>query len=258
MKWICRKCPAEFETSAELETHACTDNQPKGKAHRHRSTPKGLKDSDFFETPYSLPRLLLEVEDFGHVIREPAAGNWAMVRSLAKEGKSVFPSDISNGQDFLSLNPDTVPALDIITNPPFSLFDEFVLHAQKVSRKFAFIFQTNYFGAKERYYKGVWKHLKHLYIFNRQVDYRGPIYEDGTFHVGGLVTGWGVWDMAWNSDRWTTSIMDVQKYATRGQFVPCLHCGKVKDFHMGEHLVCPDNTSSFFLIKKKKKVLPHD
>jgi hypothetical protein len=100
----------------------------------------------------------------------------------------------------------------LIMNVPFSKFDLFVLKAQEITKdKFAFIGKTNFFGAYNRNKNGVWKHLKHVYIFNRQVDYRF-FREDNKMQAGNLITGWFVWDMNWSKDYWMTSIIDVQKY----------------------------------------------
>ncbi len=78
--------------------------------------------------------------------------------------------------------------------------------------------KTNFFGAYKRNKNGVWKHLKKVYVFNRQVDYRTPYRKDGHFHVGNLITGWFCFDLSWSKKYWHTEIMDIQKYATLGQF----------------------------------------
>lgn len=48
-----------------------------------------------------------------------------MVRVLEAAGCRVFASDIADGHDFLD---DTRRARSIVTNPPYRLVEEFVLH----------------------------------------------------------------------------------------------------------------------------------
>lgn len=178
---------------------------------------------DMYETPYILTRKLMELEIFNldKYVGEVACGKGAIV-DILKEYFSVVDFydkyiSFSDGitKDFLKEN----KKYDIIiTNPPFSLFDAFVMKAKEVVKdKFAFIARTNYFGAYKRNENGIWKHLREIHIFNRMVDYRYPLREDGKFYCGGIVTGWFIWDMSWNKNYWKTYIMDVQEYAISGK-----------------------------------------
>lgn len=191
-----------------------------GKAYANRKKIEDRPKSDFYETPYSLTWELLKLGlfDFNKGCLEPASGMGAIhsiLNDIFRWG--CMGNDIRiTGDDFLDWT-EKYPY--IITNPPFSLFDEFVLKAKEIAtEKIAMIGKVNFFGAYKRVEKGVWKHLKHVYIFNRMVDYRTPVRDDGLFHVGNLVTGWFVWDLSWNEDWWHTSILDVQKYAKLGQY----------------------------------------
>jgi hypothetical protein len=187
------------------------------------------RKSDLYETPKSLVWKLMETDEFeanyNKKVLEPACGRGVIVNEL---GKSYSKDQITYSDKMItSFNLRSIDFLKtekerynyVITNPPFSLFDDFVMKAKEMAiEKIAFIGKVNFFGAYQRYEKGVWDHLKHVYIFNRQVDYRGKIHEDGLFHVGGLVTGWFIWDMNWDRPFWKTSIMDVQEYAKLGQY----------------------------------------
>ena len=192
-----------------------------GKAYANRKQEKERPESDFYPTPKSLTWNLLELHEFGRndVIWEPACGNGAISNELPKFGYENYrATDLNMGVDFLKTNKEEVYVNHIITNPPFSLFDEFVLKAKElVTSKIAFIGKVNFFGATGRQKKGIWKNLSNVYIFDRQVDYRTPERDDGLFHVGNLVTGWFIWDMNWKEDWWKTSIISVQEYAKLGQ-----------------------------------------
>lgn len=189
----------------------------KGKAYVNRKDLYLRPESDYYPTPKSLTRELIKLGILkeGEVIYEPASGEGAISSVLEDHGFAVFCDDLrTTGKDFLECE-EKFPV--IVTNPPFSLFDDFVMKAKELAPKVIFIAKTNFFGAYKRSQSGVWDNLKDVYIFNRQVDYRTPLREDGLFHVGNLITGWFVWDTEWKESYWRTHIIDVQEYAKLGQ-----------------------------------------
>ena len=105
----------------------------------------------------------------------------------------------------------------VITNPPFSLWDKFVVKAKSHCKKFMFIGRLNYFGTNNRFQSGLWKNLKAVYPFNRYVDYQTPYREDGLFHVGAMATAWFLWDMKYIGEP-KIRVLDIQKYAKLGNF----------------------------------------
>lgn len=192
-----------------------------GKAYANRKKVSERPDGDLYETPRPLTWELIKLKifDFNKTVLEPAEGNGAITDILNNYFYVVYSNDISYHEDFLNyerwgvdnggnlFKPDY-----IITNPPFSKFDAFVLKAKEVVKeKVVFIGKLNFFGAYQRIKKGVWKNLSDVYIFNRQVDYRF-FREDDKLIAGNLVTGWFVWDKNWDKDYWRTHIIDVQKY----------------------------------------------
>lgn len=212
-----------------------------GKAYSNRKPVEQRPDSDFYPTPAYLIEELVYSDEFKVVIElisayelvqehhkilgknnikilDPACGDGIFGKVLKEHLPKAFPAftfeiiehDIrKDGVDFLSF--ESKNEFDIvITNPPFSLFDEFVTKAKEVAPFVIFIGKTNFFGAYNRYKKGIWNHLEFVSVFNRQVDYRSPVREDGKFQCGNLVTGWFFWNRNWKSNYWETSIMDVQ------------------------------------------------
>lgn len=218
-----------------------------GKAHVNRKKVEDRPESDFYATPISLVYELYNSELFNFdknlVYCDPAMGEGHITRSLKELGfNNVVGHDIrKDGKDFLQ-NTDIWDW--IITNIPFSLFDPFVEKALESVRKgFITIMRTNAFGAYNRNKKGLWKHLKHTYILNRQLDYRTPhTRTDGLFHIGAMVSCFAVFDKEWNKDYWTTSIMDVQKYALLGSYEKkwtCSKCGSIqKEYKFSEKITC--------------------
>ena len=189
----------------------------KGKNYANRKPLDQRPEADFYGTPISLVWELAKtgvLDKMSTPIYEPASGEGAIAHTLKDMGFSVIEDDIrTTGKDFLQYEEKHGC---IVTNPPFSLFDDFVMKAKEVSPLVIMIAKTNFFGAYKRNETGVWKNLREVHIFNRQVDYRSPKRKDGLFHVGNLITGWFVWDRDWKEDYWKTHIMDVQKYAKLG------------------------------------------
>lgn len=186
-----------------------------GKAYANRKKKSERPEADFYRTPEILTEMFcdLNILDKDVLIYEPCCGDGAIVDILRSKGFSNIKSDDlrTTGKDFLEFD-GVVP--QIITNPAFSIFDETVLKCQEVcTDKFVMLAKVNFFGAYKRNESGVWKHLKQVYIFNRQVDYRSIKNEDRSFFVGNLITGWFVWDKSWNEDYWETRVLDVNDFA---------------------------------------------
>ncbi len=201
----------------------------KGKSYAQR---KNNKKSDYYCTPKSLiwaaEDIIKSEFDISAGMLEPCAGKLSIAEELAKIFKSpgILVNDIyydlqDNGK-FPALKVDYLTRTwkeygQVITNPPFMLFDEFVNHAKTHCRKFMFIGRLNYLSTQSRLVSGIWKNLKAIYPFSRYIDYRTPYRTDGAFNVGAMATGWFLWDMEYKGYP-GIKIIDVQKYATLGGF----------------------------------------
>ena len=188
-----------------------------GKAYANRKKKEDRPKGDLYHTPFSLVWKLNEVENFNSVW-EPANGWGAISENLPSWTETVEKiSDIETGTDFLECT--NIWEGDIITNPPFDLWDDFVLKAKELAEgRVCMLGRLNYLGTYKRAGKGIWKHLHRVYVFNRYVDYQTPYRTDGNFHLGALCTGWFIWDKTWNEDYFETRQLDVQEYATLGGF----------------------------------------
>jgi hypothetical protein len=185
-------------------------------SHKARKKKDERPENDTYHTPFSLTWRLMEVEHLYSVL-EPACGLGAISKPLTDAGISVIAKDIKDGEDFLKYNSNKIFE-SIVTNPPFDLWDEFVIKAKELRpNKICFIGQTDYFSTYSRSTSGIWKNLKTVHIFNRKVDYRTPYREDGKFHVGAMTTGWFVWEKGY-LDLPRFNFIDVQEYAKLGQF----------------------------------------
>lgn len=100
-----------------------------------RRSPLSEHAGDCYDTPPEAVHALLKVEKLPHEIWEPACGKGNIVQVLRSAGHKVYASDLNNrgcydshfGVDFLFCPHDEVDA--IVTNPPFSLAEQFVQRA---------------------------------------------------------------------------------------------------------------------------------
>jgi len=156
---------------------------------------------DFYPTPPAATQALLDREKFDGQIYECACGDGAMSEVLIENGYDVYSSDLINrgygetGIDFLKTEK---PFDNIITNPPFKLGPDFVLHSFKLARKkIAFFGKLNFLEGQRRRKKIFnLKKLKKVYVFSGRVSFtkRGA-----TKSAGGLISfAWYVFDQNYN------------------------------------------------------------
>ena len=159
------------------------------------NTNKSRPKSDFYQTPYSMTRHLLDREKFEGTIFEPCCGEGAIIKILEEYNYEYKCGDITFNTNFLE---NFSQNDNIITNPPYSLAKEFILHAKKyTSKKIAMLLPLNYLHGIERY-KEIWLDtdfpLKKIYVFCRYPMLSSEIREDGKYNTGMMVYAWYVWD----------------------------------------------------------------
>lgn len=191
-----------------------------GKAYLNRKPIQSRNCGDLYDTPMSLVWKLLEKDTGFCDLLEPASGNSSIVNAVKKFYKNkpwrkVTFGDIITGQDFFQMKEWEG---EILTNFPFTNWDRFVIHAKKICKgRVCVLGRLNYLGTCSRSKSGIWDGLKMIYVFNRYPDYRTPYREDGFFHVGGLCTGWFIWEPGYTGPHmW--DILDVNDYAKLGGF----------------------------------------
>ena len=189
-----------------------------GKAFANKK-PKELQHfNQFYETPYSLTWELqkLNIVKPNTTILDPCCGNYAISKWF-RESNIITEKSLEYGNDFLQDEYEENQFDYIILNPPFDLFDKFIEKAKRIGKTVIAIGKTDYFSCYQRLKNGLWKNLSDIYVFNRKVDYQFPIFEDGTFGVGSLTSGWFIWNKDYD-DKPKLDFIDVQKYATRGSY----------------------------------------
>lgn len=166
------------------------------------SIPRGDKRErdDYYRTPTHSIEALLKVERFTHDVWEPACGDGAISRVLVDQGYDVVSTDlIDRGyglhrRDFL-FEQDLL-AGSIVTNPPFKLADEFVLHALHLGAvKVAIFMRTAWLEGRERHRRlwGPHPPIRVWQFSGRQTLWRGDDVNPGD-RGGAIAFAWFVWE----------------------------------------------------------------
>jgi len=120
-------------------------------------TKEDRENNDFYATDPKAAELLLKLETFDHNIWEPSCGEGHLSKVFESHGHCVYSTDLvyrGYGQatfDFLKLN--ITHEGDIITNPPYSLAQEFVEKALSVipiGNKVAMFLKLQFMEGKKR------------------------------------------------------------------------------------------------------------
>lgn len=168
------------------------------------------KKSDFYETPYSLTWLLLEHEQIIGDVLEPACGNEAISRWLECEA-------YDKERDFFK---ETRKFGTVITNPPYSLAQEFILKAKEIAKhKIVFLLPLSYLHGKQRY-ETIWTDtdfpLAKVYVFTRYPLLGEPLREDGKHNTGMMVYAWYIWDKHYKGEP-TIKWLDNNNYIIKNE-----------------------------------------
>jgi hypothetical protein len=134
------------------------------------------RGSELYPTPRELTHALAIVEKLPKVIWEPAAGKGDMSDALSGLGHRVIAEDLIDynlngrvlgGIDFLQtkMKPDGCDC--IVTNPPFSVADDFVRHGLKLCRQ---VFVLNRLAFLEGTRRGdiIDKKLARVWVFKER------------------------------------------------------------------------------------------
>ena len=113
-----------------------------GTRERHRQ--------DFYPTPKDVTFALMDFLKLDHGLKiwEPACGERDMADAIEEYGYDVIATDIEMGHDFLTA--DAVECDWIITNPPFSIADEFIRKCKSMNKPFAMLLKSQYWHASKR------------------------------------------------------------------------------------------------------------
>ena len=118
------------------------------------STNNKRRELDYYPTPPDVTHALMCFLKLDLCqIWEPACGNGAMSEVLKQYGHDVYSTDLRQtgygvgGVDFLTADYDCDA---IITNPPFNVSEDFILHALTQAGTVAMVLKSQYWHAKKR------------------------------------------------------------------------------------------------------------
>lgn len=159
---------------------------------------------DFYATDPKAIDALLEVEDFSKLILEPACWMGHLSQRLVEKWHAVLSSDIVDRwygliADFFSRDEWE---WDIITNPPYSLAQEFVEHALKITKpwaKVAMFLKIQFLEGKKR--KKFFKKNppKVVYVFSERIMCAKNWDFEWLKRSGGsaVAYAWYIWENGW-------------------------------------------------------------
>jgi hypothetical protein len=186
-------------------------------------TDGGRPEHDFYPTPRGGTLALLSVEAFPTLVWEPACGNGAISRVLQERGHKVISEDLIyrsygvGGRNFLT---NRIPKADaIVTNPPFTLAEEFIKVAYGLGvGKFAYLMKLAALEGISRSYLLQRTGLARLWVFrNRILMTRNG--EDP--HGSGMIAfAWFVWDRTHSGPAEIGWVQEVTEQAERQAALP--------------------------------------
>ena len=116
--------------------------------------PRRRDDIDDFQSPPEVLDCLIPYLPKDDIIWEPACGQKLLVKKLAQAGYWTIGTDILHGQDFFTYEPG-FPFELIVTNPPYSLKNEFLERCYDLGKPFALLMPINALDTckRQRLYK---------------------------------------------------------------------------------------------------------
>jgi len=146
--------------------------------------------SDEFQTPPEALDILIPYLKKDWIIWECASGKGNLVKGLNKKGFNVISTDILQGVDFLQ-EQFNLNFQCIITNPPYSLKEEFLKRCYELGKPFALLMPLTALEGRKRgeLYK---KYGIQLIIPNRRINFITP---SGKGSGAWFQTVWFCWKM---------------------------------------------------------------
>lgn len=156
-----------------------------------RNKQDGKSGSNIFQTPTWATMLLKEYLNPDWTVWEPAAGKHLMAKDLSTIVKVVKPTDILEDviYDFRYYNPKFKYDA-IITNPPYSIKDDFVRRCYFLQKPFALLMPlTALEGIKRQFFYR--RFGLQIIIPNKRINYLTPSGEgSGSWFASAWFTNW--------------------------------------------------------------------
>jgi hypothetical protein len=163
---------------------------------------EGRPEGDYYPTPRIATEALLGVESFEGEIWEPACGDGAISKVLEEYGYSVRSTDLidrgygEGNVDFLLTSDKTH---NIITNPPYSLAEKFVMHSLfRTTGKVAMLCKLQFLEGGKRRAMFESTPLKSVHVFSKRIKMtrNGEKMKNG----GMICFAWFVWEHGYTGE----------------------------------------------------------
>jgi len=166
--------------------------------------PLRERRNDLYETPECATLALLHVERLPRRIWEPAAGRGAIVRVLRAHGHEVVASDLIDygeqthfsRRDFLLEHKAPQGCECILTNPPFSLAEQFVAHALDLCPRVIMLLRLAFLESERRSRILDTGTLARVHIFRRRLPMMHRDGWQGPKASSAMAFAWFIWDRA--------------------------------------------------------------
>lgn len=158
-----------------------------------KQPPMKQGNSNDFQTPKEALYPLIPYLKKDWKIWECACGSGNLVRGLKEYNYDVIGSDIKEGHDFLKWQPKEYDC--IVTNPPFSLKQEFLRRCYELKKPFALLLPLTTFETEKR--QSLFKRYGvQVVFFDKRINFETP-----SGNGGG----------SWFATAWFTSQMKLKK-----------------------------------------------
>lgn len=147
---------------------------------------KANKANDFQTPPIALNPLLPYLNK-SWTIWECANGRGNLTLDLLSRGYNVIATDIQSGHDFLNWHPDKFDC--IITNPPYSLKDKFLMRCYLLGKPFALLMPLTTLEGKRQ----IWleKYGIEIILLNKRLNFETPSGQgSGSWFATAWFTNW--------------------------------------------------------------------
>lgn len=168
----------------------------------------GRPKDDFYPTPPAATEALLGAETFLGDIWEPACGDGAISKVLGSRGHKVLSTDLvyrgygEGGHDFFASEHS---AANIITNPPYSLGQEFIEHAlKKTTGKVAMLMKLAFLEGAKRKTMFETTPLARVHVFSKRLK-MARMGETEKYGSGMIAFAWFVFEHGYEGEpviRW--------------------------------------------------------
>ena len=160
------------------------------------------RGNDLYETPECATLALLRVEQLPKRIWEPACGRGAIVRVLRAHGHEVLASDLIDyggptcfyRRNFLLEHKLPECCECILTNPPFSLAEEFVEHALELCPHVIMLLRLAFLESERRSRILDTGSLARIHVFRRRLPMMHRDSWTGPKASSAMAFAWFVWD----------------------------------------------------------------